>query len=241
MNKLKWDGSSLGYLPKDSVLDMIKSDQNITYWKFKYHEEIGFCISRQASAKIDATHQCIIDEAKSIFGITKTGTHSAKWFGSSYVLLKVPLHSKNVIQEEYRMDRVPDLKNCLECHPEIKIRMQNLLAFYDIMGVKVTKNCALLRNYSESDWGPVGYRELRIDPTEFGHFPQTIIKTWFDDISISKAAIRMLDIRNADHFYEKQVYVRGKLQELFKRLNNKYIYLVSKIIQRILNRIPQFD
>ena len=242
--KLCWDGSALGTLDGDSVLESIRSHQNIVYWKFKYDGETEHCISRQVSGTIKSSHQSIIDEVKAIFGIPKMGTHRARWLGKTYILLKVPkyLATKDVIQEEYAMGKIPGLNDCLTDHPEIKIRMQHLLAFWDVMGVKGTENCALLRNFgttSQAIWSPVGFRELRIDPNDFGHFSQVILNKWFDDISVPQAVVRMLGITTPDQLYHKQTWIRSTLQDVFRRLDNKELHLVAKIIQRIINRVSQ--
>ena len=242
--ELEWNGTHLGILNKYAVLDAIKSHAGITYWKFRYQDQITFCMSRQVSSGIKASHQCIIDEVKAIFGLPKMGTHSVRWQNRTYLLSKVPMFPgyKNIVQEEFAMGRIPDLAKCLASHPEIKIRMQHLLGFWDIMGVRITENCALLRNFgtvTNAVWSPVGFRELRINPVEFGHFSQTMLYKWFDDISVPQAVARMLGVANSGQLYRKQTWLRFRIEEIFRRIDSKELHLVARIIERIINRVSQ--
>lgn len=240
---LPWDGSDLGSFAKYSVIVTLKSG-NFLYWKFGYLGEIYFCMSRQASGKVKASHQCIIDEAKSLFGIPKIGTHRARYQGKRYILMRVPMlpGSKTMIQSEYPIGMIPDLDDCLLKHPEILIRMQHLLAFWDIMGVKASQNCALLRNFGTETaaiWSPVGFKETTINPSDFGHFSQIMLRKWFQDISVPQAVARMMGIANFDQFYEKQIWFSGELQNIVRRIDPTALHLVSGIMERVINRISQ--
>lgn len=241
---LAWDGSNLGNFGKYSVIATLKSGRfpRFLYWKFTYHGKIYFCMSRQVSGK--PGYQCIIDEAKPLFGIPKIGTHRARYQGKAYILMKVPMlpGSKNIIQSEYPMGMIPELDDCLDKHPEIRTRMQHLLAFWDIMGVKANLNCALLRNFGTemaAVWSPVGFRETTINPSDFGHFSQVILRKWFQDISVPQAVARMMGVTNFSQFYDKQVWFSGKLQEIVRRIDSSALHLVSGIIERVINRVSQ--
>lgn len=236
---LAWDGSDLGTLSKYLLIATIKY-RDFTYWKFRLHGDIHYCMSRLVSTKDKGSHQCIIDESKVIFGLPKLGTHRIRYQGKNYLLSKVPMANDYTVQTEFEIGKIPDLDTCLAQYPDIKYKMQNLMAFWDIMGIKATDNCAILRNFGTEMnpiWSPVGFKEISINPREFGHFSKTMIRRWFSEMSISQATLRLIDVTNSDRFFERQIDIRQQLQDIIKRIDPKVLHLSSEIIRRLINRV----
>jgi len=236
---LAWDGSDLGTLSKYLLIATIKY-QGFTYWKFRLHGNIHYCMSRVVSTKDKGSHQCIIDESKAVFGLPKLGTHRLKYEGKNYVLSKVPMINDYTIQTEFQIGKIPNLLECLRQYPDIKCKMQILMAFWDIMGIKATDNCAIIRNFGTEMspiWSPVGFKEVSINPREFGHFSKTMINRWFSEMSISQATLKLVGAVNSDQFFERQIVIRQQLQDIIKRIDPKALHLSSEIIRRLINRV----
>ena len=229
---LPWDGSLLDNLTKDDVTSSITSPQGLVYWQFLYRGQIEHCIRRGVSGAIKATHACLIDEMKPLFGVTKTGTHRVKWRGKTYVIFRVVMCSwaPNYIQDEYIVSKIPNLYDFMRDHPEIKAQVQCLMVVWHILGVKSGDTCILLRSIT-----PVGFRELSIDPQEFSNSPRYISKKWFDDRTIRETLRTMLNIICSDDLFHCQVRLRSSMAEIFQRIDPKESYLIAPIIQRLIN------
>ncbi|MCL6572889.1 MAG: hypothetical protein K6T88_14595 [Bacillus sp. (in: Bacteria)] len=239
---LIWDGSYLGQISITDITELqietsvdgneIRRDPKARYYLIKINGKlIGPCLMKGQQSSFP----CLIDEIKSIFRLPKLGTHQIKIGNNFCVIIQVQLDSNGAIIEE------GTLKDAVYDGPEnllFRRKVQETFAFREILAVsKTCEKSIRLRTSWDGRIYPISFREPgMIFRSKRSIIPNTVIKKWFNDVTISQTIISMMKTQNMDLGSYLSEF-RTKLEDIIHRVDRDSIWISSFIMDRLLSRL----
>ena len=270
VNKLPWNGSSLGKIDDCHLLQQFKY-QNINYWhlnlSYTHYLTTGIKIPGNQVAvtsfwtKIKIArnvHPCIADEIKYLFKIPKTGTHQIIHNGHNYIIFRINISCKTIIQDTELPHFGFDLPS------DLILQIQIIWLFRYILGLSSTRNSIKIRiiddkqqstkyitlgskfhekNHPQSETEtpigvsqlvPLSHDENNIVPYHT-KIPKIITDKWFTHYkqSIESVACNIFNIKKESDIPETIFYFSDELGKIIGRLNIEELYLIPHITKRL--------
>ena len=236
----KWDGSSLGTIIQDNILDkyIIKY---LEYWDILINGFHTVCIIRQYK---DYT-PCIIDELKPLFGLIKLGTHYAR-YGNNYVILirsRMDKECKEVNAEMFLREYVG---NTALFDEKMVQKIKEIYVFRDLLCLAKSNDDSIIlrKNITDHEILPVSIIDTSlkihklIDPTVSSVLPENIFNKWLTNDSPSEILSKMCRVKNENNITSILFHLKSKINVILKRTSkNEYIDLSDIIISRISNKL----
>lgn len=182
MNPFKWDGSYLGVISDVNIIRKYAMG-NRDYWDITIDNYRTVCMIKKRK---DCT-PCILDEFKSLFGLTKIGTHYVKYGIKIIILSQCRLTAEGTVAYEHTL---AELKGKVDISTELLFKIRAIYVFRDLFKVsKTNETHIILRIPLESGLRsyPVSFNEGSIKLEKIDNFstPSTISdvchKKWFRD------------------------------------------------------------
>ncbi len=237
LNPFKWDGTSIGVITEDQILNKYVLG-SLEYWDIRKDIYQTICIVRKCK---DFT-PCIIDELKPLFGLIKLGTHYCK-YESNYIILirsRMDIHGKNIAKEIFLSDYTTKLdENLIN-------RIKNIYIFRDILclGKSNDSSIILRRNMTDNDIYPISFIDTPIKLAKLIDIklstviPEVTFKKWLKDDSPSKILCKMFKINNMNKVVIKLYNAKSGINKLLMRISDsQHINLSDIIISRISNKL----
>ncbi len=245
---LAWDGSDLGILEAEQVIEEGATPLNRDkYWKLQLNEEtIFYCFYKL----IKVNHACLSDELKAVFGLSnsKVGTHRIKYKNRVYLLIKPALTDDGIIQEEWKLDYVTNIKE----HPLFVRQVQELFTVRELLGITSNYDSSVHLRYPKSsksqklmgmdDPFPISFYEPKMAPETHGKMlPKTVLDRWFNcksyETDLSQVARRILGVTSPNQVPQVLYKLRLKIEQTINRVDRDLIAFVTPILDRVRSRL----
>lgn len=238
MNELPWDGSYLGIIKKEDILEVF---QNILdYYRILiYYQGKQIQIVAIIRRTKDMT-PCLVDELKPLFSIQKIGTHYVK-YESNYLILSKPLiddSGVNVLSENRLSDH-----NRKQLNPNLIDKIKKNYIFKDLLCLSKCQDTSIFIRIRNGNEIPISIIDGNIklikiaDMDKSTYLSETIFKRWMTDDSPSKLLMQMLKLRNLDNIQDFTYQFKNKLDGLILRICPEYISLSDLLINKIRNKL----
>jgi hypothetical protein len=233
----KWDGSELKDFNKSMfIVKFLSENNNMKYCKFTYHNRIICCGYKKAN---DVT-PCIFDEFSTIFNVRKVGTHFALIRKKYYIFYRINYdQQRDRIKEDTILSKLSEEKK-LSLLDSTKEIIQKIYVLYEILGMYTGDNYICIRKTHNIEY-VIRYKMMCINDTIYMDndfvIPDVSYKLWFKDedhFYITMKKICPVDEYSINSYV---LSINDKMMKIVKRIDKKYIYLVSVIINRIKDRL----
>ena len=197
-----WDGTHLGNM-KDLSIKVVENNRykNYSYWVLEYQREFIYVVYHKSNTRIP----CLIDEAKQIFGLKKTGTHSIIKGNTNYIIYFI---------RNYPVIRLLDID--FDLSDDQKKEITKIISFRSIFSLS---NSETLITYRSDNFLSFTSK-IEEDPS----IPQKIYIEWLEDIE------SLSDILTEDL---KIDYVKDMLDNLFEIMIPENSLFKGKIFERL--------
>jgi len=191
-------------------------------------------------------NQCLVDELKPLFGLTKLGTHYAS-YKDKYVIL---IRARTTADDKYIvMDYTLNKKtlddtniNLVSLVPKIR----EIYVFRDLLGLqKSTDSCiAIRKSDSSQELYAVSLIDSHIKPERLidlsisTYLPDTVFNKWFDNESPIAILKRMCNYINKDKITNIIFKIRNDIENVVNRVCGKEFadlpdMITAKISQKL--------
>nr|QBK89868.1 MAG: uncharacterized protein LCPAC101_01510 [Pithovirus LCPAC101] len=235
---MKWDGSELKGFDKSMFIVKFPSPNNpgINYCKFKYNNEIICCKYN----RMKDISPCIYDEFMSLFNTRKNGTH--------YVLIKKYYYIFFKINYDYKINKLKEDKilssiiydKKMNLNKNTKECIRKMYVLRDLLGIITSDGHISIRNIRNTDQ-VIAHKVPVISHDKYTSNECTIsdcaLKVWFgDDDDINIIMLNICPVNN--HSYLPYISnIKRKMENIVKRIDKNYIYMVDIIISRMRDRL----
>ena len=242
-NKLPWDGSHLGSysFAITSVWEHEGVRYNSVVLPDGWSEKISGGVIHCTTCRTNDTLSCIIEEIKPLFGISKRGIHRITISNREYLLYYVPISLKGELIWETPLNRL-DAKHHLRTNPLFRMKVQDIIAFCDIMALTgTTESHICIRSSLENSFALINTNEKSntIPKAEFYDYsiiPKTLFNKWFgEETQISDVVRSMIRCQHKQGTYEMNALIsrlRAEIEDIIKKYDNSYIWYAAIIIDR---------
>ena len=233
--ELKWDGSHLGSLPRNAVIDKerVKIGRPIRVCEIRVGAVTSLCLVK----KIDSLLPAIFDEIKPIFSLPKIGTHTFRHTGHLMIALKPQMKNEKIC---------PELTlNLFDPYSDKTIidQIQLNLAFREVFGISDTHNKSLIVRYNNGseipsvisflEPGTVAGKEDALSTV----IPATLLKRWFHNKSLERAVADLFCL-NRDCPEASLGYYRPLIEDVILRIDPSLITYISLFFDRLTSFLP---
>lgn len=242
----KWDGSSLGVLQDDNIInDTIDPHTNMKYWTITIWGYVAICsyrISENASI-------CIYDEAMEIFNLPKMGSHHVIYEKKLYILLKSNILRNGLIQSTTLLSTL--VPTTLQYNLIEKIRI--VYTVRDILGIYHTTDSDIIIIFTKIP----SYPDLVISMKSYisnhkilqnntSTITQTAIDKWYTDRYTGK----IIDVREVYKLIFPSINdldgipiytndFKDKLDRIIERVDKSFCFISNLIVSRLTNRLAR--
>lgn len=249
-NPFVWDGSDLGMIHASSIIGSGVSQLGDTYWVLDIGGHRAVCIVK----RLKTTFPLVVDELKPIFGLPKLGTHRIMVGHQAYLLIRAPPMDprSNELTEDIPLDLI-DEKTTLQGpsgtfrpHDDTLFihQVRELFAFRELLGVSSSyeKSIRVRVGSASTTEGarpyPISYIEATMVPHQEKRMtPETVMKRWFRGQSMDHVVAQLLDITERGEISAKLANLRGRLEEVIRRVDAQSIWVSLYIIERAMKRV----
>lgn len=220
---LPWDGSQINF--KEYFIEEGVYDKN-TYWLLRQGEYENFCIVKSCVNNCP----CLIDELKPVFNIEKNGTHWGKLGTKTMILLKVKVENGEVI-EDLTLDE-------LEYKSQIAHEIHKIFAFRELLGLSKSWEKSIVLRKIGHFVKPISFYEPNMNPNGGTRIiPQKVLEKWFVNVDIDNVIKKMFHINKIEEITLLKHELRGKMIEVFNRVDKNSITFLDEIIARIASHL----
>jgi len=227
----KWDGSHLGRICGDNILEIFEYG-GIKYWRINIagHEEV--CITRSINHNIPL----ICDELKPYFSLPKLGTHSVTYNSKKILLIKARLDKSGDIIEEITIDKVDPNKN-----ERFLQRVREIYVFREVLGLIMTRDKSIVVRWSNEKYippYPVSFYESDMRPyAEKEVISGVAERRWFKSVSQNDVLRSMLKIENNQDVMQRLGFIRNRLDEVIERIDRDMVWIIQPIIEKLTRKM----
>ncbi len=258
LNPFKWDGSFLGEFSQDVILNCTESEK-LKYVELKIwaYRTFGILVSSKTPDLL-----CIYDELKDLFGLMKTGTHSIKIKGKTYVLYRAIYSNPNLVSKNHEAVDDPEgpvsglqfdeelttgTLDKWKHLTELKGQIKNLLAYRHLLGVSPNSESGIkIRKTGTGMVYPISLNDkFSIDQKEgIKNGKRSIsdknFEKWFLGESFAEAIQKMLHFRANDSIPETISVIRDRITDTVHRINREFIWLENIICGSLVDYLEDF-
>lgn len=222
--ELSWDGSYLGEIsPPSSLL----KDKNKSYYFFPQFQ-CWFHVRPYS------TFSCFADELKELFGVLKTGTHSAYWNKKRWNIYRTWTWKGMPL-------RLASIKGIDEFDESDAAQIQKILAFRDILRARSNfESNILVLPYLPRRLISVG-EVSQENVKEKNTFSNKTYYHWFDGDTLAETLLYIFEpVLQREGFEGGLYYLSRRIEDIILRIDRELIYLQSPIIERLTKRLMKF-
>lgn len=243
-----WDGTYLGVITDNQILLKLYANK-FEYWIIWYN---GF-ISTFMIKLSKFYNQCLVDELKPLFGLSKLGTHYAT-YKDKYVILsraRTTIDNRFVVSD-YTLNTggtggTGGAGGIID--PSLMLlvpKIREIYVFRDLLGLtKSTDSCiAIRRSDTSNNVYPVSLIDSHIKPERLidlsvsTYLPDTVFNKWFKDESPTAILKKMCGLVNPDKVTNIVFKIRGDIETTVKRVcGNEFLDLPDMITARISQKL----
>lgn len=217
---LRWDGTYIGSLHKDDILEINKWN-DFKLYRIKLNEQLFLdCVCHSSTG--NSSDSCICDELKPLFGLQKIGTHWMR-FGKSQTVL-VLYNPVSFYNYTLLMKPIPDI---------YQEEIRRILIFRYICSISniSEKNIIILNNR------PLSTKEGKMifdmqDATS--HFC-TKTHELFNRTTYGRVTCQMLKVHNVEELNIFMTRFSSQVDEVFQRVDGLAIHKITPIIGRVFS------
>ena len=215
IDDLEWDGSHIGDYDSDIILNTVA---HYPYNMYLIYISNLMIEPRWVSMhKSDSKYPCIIDEIKTIMGITKIGTHSLLIKRTLYILYNVLSYPK--LLRDLDVNQIEGLYLS-----QLKVKVQDTFVFRMIVGLSSNQESSIIL----VNGCPSSYRnKIDLDEDKNPDISQIMVKKWFVD-TIEDS------IRRFIYPSERTFHMRQRIQVVINRIDKDLIWIDNFIMDRLL-------
>jgi hypothetical protein len=242
-NSLPWDGSHLGSVPDEATVKWLY--EGTEYCTIHIPQGIIYCIARRSPDLFS----CIVEEAKSIFGLPKTGFLRVRIGSYEHTIYKVPVTDNGQVFWEPSLDRL-GATHPLRLDDNFRRDVQKLLIFCDIMSLTSTRDSSIRVRIQPPDrYIPININEInttlrkKID-YDFTILTKKIMLEWFGENANVYDILRDMIIQMEGPITTNNLTVvchniRIRLDIIINKYDKKYIWYSTFIIDRLSRYLLQ--
>ena len=228
---MNWDGSDITKLINDNKTIIREAIyQKITYWVIEFFiNEEKFketCIVRSSTTILP----CLIDEIKPVFKLEKIGTHSFKFKGKIFILVKTEMENNNILQE-ITLDKIGYKQ-------QIEEEVQKIFIFRELLGMSKNFESSIILRKKGYYVKPISYYDPNMSPGNIKTvLPNTILDKWFKNTDLDKVVLKLFNVDKPENINSVLLELKTNLDKIAKRVNPDAITHIDEIVARIRSRL----
>lgn len=249
-NVLPWDSSCLGIFPA-TVIAVTWMAEGAKYygitlppeWSPIHPSGTVFCMMTRTKDVLP----CIIEDIKPLFGIVKRGLHRITIGSYQYLMYYVPVTNRNELVWETPLNRLKD-SNELRKQPEFRKKVQQLIAFCDVLSLKTTGEPAIrIRNTSGGTYNLINVNMTKTSIPDqavydFSVITKTLHNKWFGEVTLVSDVVKEMvhyragrkgRITVQDNLSQITAELRSKIDIIIETYDPRYIWYTSFIVDRL--------
>lgn len=231
---LPWDGTNLGELTDDNILEQLEtitvSNKKLYVFRLKINDKYPIGLGYSTENGIP----CITDQLKPMFNITPAGSHFFKYKSFQYFIIRY-------FEDLSYYDRLSDI-NIDELTVTYKLKIRRLFIYRDIIGTFPNAETNILIDKRQI-LDPISLSENIKDATLNGiktRLSKECVNRWLKDdeirYNLTSLDCKMINTTNFNHS-EYIASVKTTIQDTMLRIDGEHISFVNAIIDRIQSRI----
>lgn len=231
----KWDGTNITDFINRKEIKIYKGEyenennnNKKTYWYIENTEngEEEIVLVRNSLNILP----CLIDELKTVFHIEKIGTQWLKLHGKIYIISRVETENGEVL-DEITLDQYKYDKN-------IEKEVRKIFLFRELLGLTMNFEKSIILRKKHLYIQPISFYETNMKPGDTGKvLPGTILDKWFKKIDLDTATCNFFNIDKIENMNEILLEFKGKLEQVFNRVDPNSVMNIDEIVTRIRSRL----
>ena len=240
---LKWDGTEITHLLEDENIIIEESIYgDLIYYRFINKKEVKLNQHKKGEKEKEdenigivrtssTSFPCLIDEIKPVFGLQKIGTHWFWQYNKIMILQKARIVDGVVVQELH-------LNELTYHHHRLEVEVRKIFTFRELLGMSKNHEKSIILRDFEDRILPVSFYEPGMEPAHKGKvIPESIMKKWFDGITIDQCVTKLLEVYDINDMSKKLSILRKDLEGIVLRVDKEQITMVDEILTRIRKRL----
>ena len=219
-----WDGSYIGKLNRSDADIYRLNGRN--YWVFYLENRTIACTVSYSSNNL----QCVLDELKSDFCISKTGTHSCHINNRYAVICRVPMEDNKLIMDT----PLSKVKGDVEEGDYDEIR--KVIIFREMLGILGTTNSSVVIKHINGSNCIASVREREMGINTNSIIPTSMWEEWFGESLVSEHFLRLYNIERREEVDKFAARISRRFVEECNRLGCDAVWRENIIRMRIKTR-----
>lgn len=249
---LPWDGSHLGNYNDVILKQWLRN--GLTYYVITLPQ--GWCgtlTDKQTQLKegilcctavnTKNVFPCIVEELKSLFGLTKRGIHRIIINEKSYVLYYVPITINGELIWETPLNLI-DLRHSIRSDPLFRFEIQKIIAFCDLLSLTSTNEShILIRPGAGTTYVPINSNEnsttvVRAPNNDFSIISKVLFTRWFgEDTAIDSVVKSMVGYGIQDNVTVAITKLRDQMDNIIMKYDRTLSWYAHFIFTRVSKQL----